>query len=589
MAQVFGNRILGGIGAPGGGMSESFGAGVNTALGQRESRQGMAGEAQRQRMLEQEFAWRGQDREEARRRAAAAAAASAAAKARDAAMARELIATMGTTGPGLTIPPGQTFGPRVSVGGPTPMLPPSGAPAAAPAPTATPAPTAGLRTSVPLSFGTGGGAGVDMIRGGPGADTLAAPPAGGAMDYSGFVTAARQGKPITMDQLVAAVNANTLSTQQAADVQAMIDSGYVPSEADVRAAMAPGVTPSRAYAPTATQAAVADWIGGVTGRTRGDQAAIDAERARLRGETVAPEAAAEATAPAVDTSQYPIGQLPVAPSPRLSFGPLLGAVEADPNASVVAKVEANPPGQAQPTPNAELYIMEPGRPGRELQQAMDLRAQYAQAAQIYEKYGDYAAVRDMFSKIQELDSTLYYLQGMQGLQELQFNSPQRLTMVLSEQLGRNIGIQPNSAGGYDVYVDGQLALQKDAGGGENSLSYWARSLLDTNFAQAEAARADEYNKLRTEAEIDVAKQVAIDANKAANDEWLKRVDADIAVESALLDARLNPAAIELQVDENTSEVIVYDKINRQMLGTITRADPLNPEVPLSQPTFVPAQ
>jgi hypothetical protein len=305
----------------------------------------------------------------------------------------------------------------------------------------------------------------------------------------------------------------------------------------------------------------------------------------------APAAPVAATTPAaaVAAAQYPIGQYPTAPTAQLSFGPQLGAIEADPNASVAAKVEANPPGQAQPTPNAELYIMEPGRPGRELQQAMDLRAQYVQAAQIYEKYGDYAAVRDLYSKIQELDSTLYYLQGMQGLQELQFNSPQRLTMVLSEQLGRNIGIQPNAEGGYDIYVDGQLAMKKDAGGGENSVGYWARSLLDTNFAQAEAARADEYNKLRYEAEIDVAKQTAIDANKAANDEWLKRVDADIAAEKALLDAQLNPNAIELQVDENTSEVLVYDKANRRMLGVITRFDAANPDTPRSQPTFVPAQ
>jgi len=62
MVQVFGNRVLGGIGAPGGGMSESFGAGVNTALNQRTARQAMVGEGQRQRMLEQEFSWRGEDR-----------------------------------------------------------------------------------------------------------------------------------------------------------------------------------------------------------------------------------------------------------------------------------------------------------------------------------------------------------------------------------------------------------------------------------------------------------------------------------------------------------------------------------------------
>lgn len=46
MVQVVGKRIIGGIGAPGGGMSEAFGAGVNTALGQRQTRQVMDERAQ---------------------------------------------------------------------------------------------------------------------------------------------------------------------------------------------------------------------------------------------------------------------------------------------------------------------------------------------------------------------------------------------------------------------------------------------------------------------------------------------------------------------------------------------------------------
>jgi hypothetical protein len=573
MAQVFGNRILGGVGAPGGGMSQAYAEGVGLRLDQRRARQAMDETAQAMRMRDIELQWATEDREEAKRQRAAAAAAAAAAKAREAALAKELLATVNTSAPGLAVPPGQTFGPRVSVGGDTPMLPPSARPAA---------PTVGVRPSAPLSFGVSGGGGADVTRGGPGADILGAPAGGPSFERVG--------------REVGAASASDMAATAAARA-AMVTPTAQPAAAPLRPGFGRAVTGLEGGTNGFQQ--LMDVLTTRTGRTAEESAAApiagpsfeDAGRGVGVTSPAAPAAPVAATTPAaaVAAAQYPIGQYPTAPTAQLSFGPQLGAIEADPNASVAAKVEANPPGQAQPTPNAELYIMEPGRPGRELQQAMDLRAQYVQAAQIYEKYGDYAAVRDLYSKIQELDSTLYYLQGMQGLQELQFNSPQRLTMVLSEQLGRNIGIQPNAEGGYDIYVDGQLAMKKDAGGGENSVGYWARSLLDTNFAQAEAARADEYNKLRYEAEIDVAKQTAIDANKAANDEWLKRVDADIAAEKALLDARLNPNAIELQVDENTSEVLVYDKVNRQMLGVITRADPLNPEVPLSQPTFVPAQ
>jgi hypothetical protein len=67
-------------------------------------------------------------------------------------------------------------------------------------------------------------------------------------------------------------------------------------------------------------------------------------------------------------------------------------------------------------------------------------------------------------------------------------------MVLSEQLGRDIGIQANDIGGYNLSVDGQLAMQLEAGNGENSLAYWARTRIDTKFAEAEAARAATYNE-----------------------------------------------------------------------------------------------
>jgi hypothetical protein len=133
VVQTFGNRILGGVGAPGGGMSEAFGAGVNTALGQRESRQVMNIRAQ-----DQQF--KIEDREEAKRRRAAAEAAAAASKARTEAMNERYRSIFGVPGA------------APAVAGLT--LPAATAPAApaAPAPVAT-AP-AGVRPAyTPLSFG----------------------------------------------------------------------------------------------------------------------------------------------------------------------------------------------------------------------------------------------------------------------------------------------------------------------------------------------------------------------------------------------------------------------------------------------------
>jgi hypothetical protein len=175
--------------------------------------------------------------------------------------------------------------------------------------------------------------------------------------------------------------------------------------------------------------------------------------------------------------------------------------------------------------------MEPGRPGRELQQAYNQREELVRQLNIYAEFGDYAAVRDLTTKVNELDNNLYYLQGMQGIQELQFNSPQRLQMVLSEQLGRNIGLQPNDLGGYDVYVDGMLAMQMDAGNGENSISYWARSVLDDNFAAAEASRAATYGELAFKSQLEreqIMAQGDVNAQLALQKEVLERESARIA-------------------------------------------------------------
>jgi hypothetical protein len=265
---------------------------------------------------------------------------------------------------------------------------------------------------------------------------------------------------------------------------------------------------------------------------------------------------------------YPVGETVTSAGPaQLSFGPALGAPQVDVNATAVDRVAANPVGQAQPTPNAERYIMEPGLPGRELQQAYDTRAELARQIDIYAEYGDYAAVRDLTTKVNELDNTLYYLQGMQGIQELQFNSPQRLQMVLSEELGRNIGLQPNDLGGYDVYVDGMLAMQMDAGNGENSVSYWARSVLDDNFAAAEASRAAMYGELAFKSQLEreqIMAQGGVNAQLAQQKAVLERESArivgltEVDIEQIKRDRGLtNEDKLEFLKDETSGFILVF--------------------------------
>ena len=151
MAQVFGNRILGGIGAPGGGMSEAFGAGVNTALGQRSTRQGMEATAQDMRMRDIDLQWKTEDREEAKRRRAAAEAAAAAARARG-------VAAIGA------IRGGEPFFRLGATTGGGEVAPTRG----------TPLPFS-MGTAAPVGGTITGGGGTATARGTAGQDTLSAP------------------------------------------------------------------------------------------------------------------------------------------------------------------------------------------------------------------------------------------------------------------------------------------------------------------------------------------------------------------------------------------------------------------------------
>lgn len=147
MVQVMGNRILGGIGAPSGaGMAESFGAGVNTALNQRTSRQNMEQTAQNMRITEQKLKWAEEDRKRAQAAAAKAAAQAAAAKTAGRA-AIDGIRT-GPTGKYFIVP---------AASGRTPAARGAGL-------------TFSMGTAAPVAVS--GGAGVAGLRGGPGVDDL---------------------------------------------------------------------------------------------------------------------------------------------------------------------------------------------------------------------------------------------------------------------------------------------------------------------------------------------------------------------------------------------------------------------------------
>ena len=643
MVQTFGKRILGGIGAPGGGMSKAYAEGVNTGIAQRMNRQSMAAVEQDMQLAAQDQQFKIEDREEAKRQRAAAAANAAAAKARSAALARALAGTVGQA-PGVKIPLQQNFGDKISVGGSISALPPAGAPLprtpraavdAAPTRTsaaATPATdrrTAGLRTPDMNISNI-----VDVQGTYDRPSTLPQRRAAAAANVRAGVQTGLPPEAMTAPVLsnMAARPGNfaaqaTYGTPDPRAYNPDLGAMVLRAQADLAAAelafkdMPTGFMSEQVVAAQArlneledqltTSQAVLDYAQRPLVTTRGitaeegpgSTAAAIAELGTFSGPPVAP-GAAPGIAPTV-TIKGPNGDIvvpagtPEEPAPgaasdrgRMPYGRRLGAPSADADASIVDRVAANPPDQPMSPPNTELFIMEPGRNGRELQQSYNEREELVRQIGIYSEYGEYGEVAKLVEQVKTIDNNLYLLQGMQGIQELQFNSPQRLQMVLSEQLGRNIGLQPNDIGGYDVFVDGQRAMQLEAGNGENSLAYWARSLIDSKFAEAEAARAAAYNEKLIDSQFTqandrarIAAQLAADEGKALLTAQLNErtqvllADLAVAQDYGTKENELKIKQLQQQLEDNGSLrpdadvsveradgiMTIYDKNTRELL------------------------
>lgn len=604
MVQVFGKRILGGVGAPDPRMSESFGAGVNTALGQRGARQAMQGEAQRQRILEQKFAWEGEDRADAKRRAAAAAAAGAAAKAQNTAILNALAAGVKLSPLATGVPMGKTYGhwqPSDAAG----LLPPDSAPAGV----KVPAPAAGgakAPVRPTLTLGRGGGSAASSSGGrissssGASEPSMVEVPGAFINSYGGVDTlAAPQGRPGDF-----AAQAAARDLQRAA---AGVPPDYVsPDTAPLPAGVEPRGLWDLVFGQTATTPQEPRVYPGWGANTSAAPysslrdyvfpgGAADAQQQQQIAEAMggvsapAPVDTAEApAAPAAPAATPPGGYSlglegqPVTPA-RLSFGPKLGAMPDPIYGTVTDRVVANPPGQPQPVPDMQVYTMDPGRPGRELQQGIDTYSEYVRQAQIYAKYGKTREYLEMATKAKEMENTLFFLQGAQALQELAFNSPQRLSMVLSEQFGREIGIQPNQNGSWDLYADGMLAMQMS----KPELSTWARSQIDSAFAASEAARAATYAEEQMKSDIQQNREIAVQRDKARLDMRSEAIKADAAMQKALFDARVNPANVVLEPNPaGNGDVYVYDKLAETLVGVITTRDLSNPGQSLPAPTFI---
>lgn len=135
------------------------------------------------------------------------------------------------------------------------------------------------------------------------------------------------------------------------------------------------------------------------------------------------------------------------------------------------------------------------RVGVDTQRLLQERENLSRLAQINAQSGTpegNAKFDEYYNRINEIDSRLRYLQGMQGINDLRMrNDPRRIAAVWSDYAGNQIQLQPRQDGQYNIFVEGQLTQEgvsqdQIVSAAKLAFSEEARNQL----AESQAARAE---------------------------------------------------------------------------------------------------
>lgn len=141
---------------------------------------------------------------------------------------------------------------------------------------------------------------------------------------------------------------------------------------------------------------------------------------------------------------------------------------------------------------ADFYLANEQAIPRDMQLALQGREELVRMAQLYQQSGMGLEFMQVRAQIMQADNNMFYLQGMQGLQELEMaNDPRRLATIWSEATGAPVGVQPRTDGKFNVFVNGRMTRE---GISSAQLSDSARSSFDSAFRQQKGAASAAFNE-----------------------------------------------------------------------------------------------
>jgi len=233
----------------------------------------------------------------------------------------------------------------------------------------------------------------------------------------------------------------------------------------------------------------------------GFAAAIKANPTVLRGKTVG------------QVAEWAAGKMGgAAPAGGTGVGPQMAAAQATP-----VPVRIDP---------SNFYLANPNATSRDVRIAMQNRQELARMADMYRRAGmgnEFTAAR---LKVVELDNSLMFLQGMQGLQELALaNDPRRLAAVWSDYAGVPVQLQPQTNGTFNVVVNGRVTQR---GVARSAIIDAARSSFDKQYVTTQAEAQAEMNTEFFKSQLRMTEEAAKTAAKFAADVQLKLLEGDNA-------------------------------------------------------------
>ena len=208
-------------------------------------------------------------------------------------------------------------------------------------------------------------------------------------------------------------------------------------------------------------------------------------------------------------------------------------VPVTPDGQIVKVADTKPPTPAVQKKLSDFYLANPEAIGGDMQRALRQRDELTRLAGMYQRSGMGMQYMELRNKIIELDEGMFYLQGMQGLQDLALaNDPRRLSAVASHYAGTPIAFQPRTDGTYNVFVNGTMTKE---GIGADEVSQLARRSFDSGYRQTMAQVSSEMATEQFKAGLDIQKENAkayakmiadvtvegVKGNNSMRLEWLK--------------------------------------------------------------------